>query len=369
MKATALVVSTLAVAIIGSGTVAAEILIGVPAPFSGPQAWSGEETERGAAMAVAELNAAGGLLGQEVRIITVDDYCDSEQAVAAAHKLVADGVAMILGHACSGAAIPASRVYHDAGMLMIATIATNPALTEQGFANVFRFCGRDDDQGTMAAAYLADQWKGRSIAILHDGEVYGRGLAEETKRTLNARGVTEVLFGAIDPDAVDYTDVVDLLQAAGSDVLYYAGYPQSVALLIRQLRERGDDLQLVGGDALNPNFAMVAEGSADGALFTAYLNGRNVAGAGEILAEFRRSGTEPDSPAFLAYGAMQAWAQAVEQAQSLDFDAVSATLRAGEFDTIFGRVGFDDKGDVTGYEPFVWYRWQDGKIVPANLTE
>lgn len=369
MKVTALVLSTLAAAIMGSGTAAAEILIGVPAPFSGSRAWAGEETERGVATAVADLNAAGGLLGQEVGIIKVDDYCDAEQGVAAAHKLVADGVAMVLGHACSGAAIPASRVYHDAGVLMINTIATNPALTEQGFSNVFRFCGRDDDQGTMAADYLASQWKDRSIAIVHDGEVYGKGLAEETKSALNARGVTEALFAAIEPDAVDYTDVVDRLQAAGTDVLYYAGYPQPVALLIRQLRERGDDLQLVGGDALNPTFAMVAEGAADGALFTAYLHGRDVAGAGEVLAEFRSSGTEPDSPAFLAYGATQAWAQAVEQAQSLDLDAVSAKLRSGAFDTIFGRVGFDGKGDVTGYEPFVWYTWQGAAPTPANLTE
>jgi branched-chain amino acid transport system substrate-binding protein len=114
---------------------------------------------------------------------------------------------------------------------------------------------------------------------------------------------------------------------------------------------------------------MVAEGAADGALFTAYLDGRAVAGASEVLAAFRSTGTEPDSPAFLAYGATQAWAQAVEQAQSLDLEAVSATLRSGEFDTIFGRVGFDDQGDVTGYEPFVWYRWQNGEILPANLTE
>ena len=369
MKARTLVLSTLAMSIwVGGWTANAQVLIGVPAPFSGPQAWFGEEVARGIAAAVEAINTAGGLLGQEVRTIPVDDYCDGDQAVAAAEKLVADGVDVVMGHPCSGAAIPASRVYHDAGVLMIASIATNPFLTEQGFSNVFRFCGRDDDQGTMAANYLAHRWNGKRLAILHDGEVYGEGLAEQTRSALNERGVHEVLFEKLEGD-LDHADAVDRLQAAGTDVLYYAGYPQPIALLIREIRERGDDLQLVGGDGMNPVFAEVAQEAADGTLFTNYLDARKAAGAVDLLAMFRNEGTEPDNPAFLAYGATQAWALAVEQAQSLDADAVGAALHSGEFDTIFGRVGFDSKGDATGYEPFEWYAWHGGKIVPANLTD
>ena len=148
----------------------AEILIGLPAPYTGPNAWMGEGIERGAEMAIADLNAAGGILGEPARLIKVDDYCNGEQAVAAANKLVAAGVKVVLGHQCSGAAIPASKVYAGASVLMMTPNATNPLVTEQGFKNVFRFCGRDDLQGSMAGAYLAEHWRGKNIAILHDGQ-------------------------------------------------------------------------------------------------------------------------------------------------------------------------------------------------------
>ena len=129
----------------------AEILIGLAAPLTGPNAWLAEQTERGVALAVADLNAAGGVLGQQVEVVTADDYCDGEQAVAAANKLVAVGVVFVAGNPCSGAAIPASEVHAAAGILMISNAATNPVLTERGLDNVFRVVGRDDQQGTIAA--------------------------------------------------------------------------------------------------------------------------------------------------------------------------------------------------------------------------
>jgi branched-chain amino acid transport system substrate-binding protein len=182
----------------GSASVGhAEILIGRAGPLTGPNAWLGEQTERGVALAVADLNAAGGVLGQQVEMITADDYCDGEQAVAAANKLVAVGVVFVAGHPCSGVAIPTSEVHAAAGTLMISNAATNPMLTERGLDNVFRVVGRDDQQGTIAGNYLADRWGDKSIAIAHDGEAYGRGRAEETRKQLNARGVQEVLFTQI----------------------------------------------------------------------------------------------------------------------------------------------------------------------------
>jgi branched-chain amino acid transport system substrate-binding protein len=156
----------------------AEILIGAPLPLTGPLAWGGEEAHRGVNMAVADMNAAGGVLGQPVRAIVVDDYCEPEQAVAAANKLVAQGVEVVIGHVCSGAAIAASKLYHEAGILMITNSASNPLLTEQGFATIFRFCGRDDQQGAIAGRYLAKHWGDKKIAILHDGQSYGQTLAQ-----------------------------------------------------------------------------------------------------------------------------------------------------------------------------------------------
>jgi branched-chain amino acid transport system substrate-binding protein len=363
--------ATLFVAIVsGNATAKAEVLVGVPAPFAGSDAWGGAEMEPGVDLAVASLNAGGGVLGQEVRVLKVDDNCTGPQAVAAAQYLIDEGVDFVIGHMCSGAAIPASRVYADAGVLMMTNTATNPRLTEQGFSNVFRFCGRDDIQATMAATYLANHWREGNIAILHDGEAFGKGLAEQAKRDLNARGITESVMIQFDPLAVEYTDVVDRLQAAATDAVYYAGDAKPAALILRELRERGDDVQFVAGDGVNSEeFTLMAGDAGDGMLFTGFFDARSLQGATDVVAALRADGLEARARALLTYGAIQAWAQAVEQAGTLDLDKVTEALRTGTFDTIFGRVGFDDKGDVTGYEPFAWYVWQEGEAVPANLTD
>ena len=355
-------------------TADAEILIGVPAPYTGPNAWWGEETERGAELAVAHLNAAGGVLGQKVRTTQADDYCDGEQAIAAANKLIAEGVNFVMGHECSGAAIPASRIYAQAGILMMTPGATAPLLTEQGLVNIFRFPGRADRQGTMAGDYLAERWGDQRIAILHDGQAFGRDIAEQVKKALNARGVREAMFEEMAPGLYDYGRVVAKIQAASIDVLYYGGHPPEAGLLIRQLRDRADDLQLIGGTGINSeDFGLIGGAAADGTLFTAAPDPRNSPLAAKVLAAFRATGYEPFGPApFQAYGAIQAWAKAVERAGTTDLSAVIESLRRNEFDTIYGRTGFDAKGDVTGYEPFVWYVWKGGDyepVDPAKLTE
>jgi branched-chain amino acid transport system substrate-binding protein len=165
----------------------AEILIGVAGPMTGKNAWFGAQMERGAELAVADINAAGGVLGQQVRLIAADDFCDPEQAVAAAKKLVSDGVIFVVGHYCSHSSIPASAIYEAAGVLMISPASSNPMLTEGGRANVFRVTLRDDAIGVVAGKYLADNWQGKKIAILHDDTTYGKGLAEEVKKNLEPR--------------------------------------------------------------------------------------------------------------------------------------------------------------------------------------
>jgi len=166
----------------------AEVLIGMAGPMTGAtNAWFGEQVERGAALAVADVNAAGGVLGQKVRLITVDDYCDPEQAVAAARKLVSEGVIFVVGHFCSHSSIPASEVYEAAGVLMMSPGSSNPTLTELGRANVFRFLHRDDALSVVAGNYLAEHWSDKKIAILHDKTIFGKGAAELTEKQLNRR--------------------------------------------------------------------------------------------------------------------------------------------------------------------------------------
>jgi branched-chain amino acid transport system substrate-binding protein len=340
----------------------AEVPIGLAAPLTGSMAWGGVETKEGAELAAADLNAKGGVLGDQIEIITVDDYCEGPQAVAAANKLVAARVVAVFGHQCSGAAIPASKVYSEAGVLMISTFATNPKLTEQGFANVFRMVGRDDIQGRMAGDLLAERWSRKPIAILHDGQAYGKGLAEETKKRLNERGIAEAMFGPIEAGKADYWEVLQKMRAKGVEVLYYGGYPHEAGLLIRQARGHGYQLQLVGGDGINnEDFGLISGAASDGTLMT-NPPAPSGPGSAELAAKFPEGSLNP----FSAYAALQAWAQAVERVGTFETEAVADALRAGEFDAVLGRIGFDAKGDVTGYETFAWYIWKDGTYAPVE---
>ncbi|WP_341487258.1 branched-chain amino acid ABC transporter substrate-binding protein [Pararhizobium sp. A13] len=361
-----LAVAVVALAAVVGYSAQAEVLVGVSAAMTGRLAWIGEQGQRGAEMAVADLNATGGVLGHQVRLITVDDFCDPEQAVAAAEKLVADGVVLVVGHYCSGASIPASKVYEAAGVLQISPGSTNPLLTEQGRANVFRVIGRDDAQGVVAGNYLADHWGDKKIAILHDGTTYGKGLADETRKQLKKRGVAEAIYQAYTPAKSDYSAEIAALKAADVAVAYVGGYHAEVALIVRGARDRGDTVQLISGDALaTEEFALIAGPAAEGTLFTFSADARRNPQAAPVVERFRAENFEPAGYTLLSYGAVQAWAQAVKEAGSLDLREVITSLRTHQFDTVLGRIDFDDKGDLT-VQSWVWYIWKDGEYVPLK---
>jgi branched-chain amino acid transport system substrate-binding protein len=352
---------------LGTSSAHAEVRIGAAAPLTGTMAWFGEQHERGVAMAVAELNAAGGVLGQSVEVVVADDYCEAEQGVAAARKLIAADVVFVAGHLCSGSAIPASELYEEAGIIMISGTATNPKLTERGLRNVFRVVNRDSEQARLAGDYLAEQWAHAKIAILHDGTVYGRDLAEATKQQLNQRGIIEAKFGEITPGQPEYTETVSALEAAGIEVLFYGGYTAEAALIARHSHDRSYDLQLLGGDNLNGEyFLQVAGPGAPGVRFVSMADPRRHERAAAVVAKFRAERYEPEGFTLYGYAVVQVWAQAVERAGTFDADGVVEALRRNQFDTVLGRLGFDEKGDVTGVNSFVWYVWSESGYHPVE---
>jgi branched-chain amino acid transport system substrate-binding protein len=351
---------------LGAQTAAAEILIGVAGPMTGKDAWSGAQLERGVALAVADLNANGGVLGQQIELITVDDFCDPEQAVAAARKLVSDDVSFVVGHYCSGASIPASEIYEAAGILQISPASTNPLLTELGRANVFRVVNRDDANGVVIGNYLADHWPENQIGIFHDGTTYGKGAAEEVKKNLNRHGLTEAIYQAYVPGNVSYGAEIDQLQGAGIAVVFIGGYPAEIGLMARHARDRGYSVQLVAANSMGTEeFRLIAGAAAEGIIFTDPADPRRNAKAAPIVERFRASGFEPEGYTLYAYGAVQAWAQAAQKAGSLELQAMISALREHRFDTVLGLIDFDEKGDLAVQNP-VWYVWRDGTYVPLE---
>ena len=357
-----LILSAVAVALLGVAPVRAEIAIAMAGPMTGTYAWMGEQNKRGVEAAVAEINARGGLLGQEIRMIIGNDACDSAQAVAVANKLVHDGAVFVAGHYCSHTSIAASQVYEQHGILMISPASTNPKLTDEGGENIFRVAGRDDLQGEIAGDYLADQWGGESIAILHDGTTYGKGLADEAKKQLNARGATEAMYESFTPGESDYSALVSRMQAAGIEVFYVGGYSTEAALILRQARTRGYGAQLVSGDGIvTEDFWLIAGAAGEGTIMTFFPDARGNPEAAHAVDAFRARGFEPEGYTLHAYATVQVWAQAVERAGTLELSA----LRDEHFDTVLGTLDFDEKGDVTT-PSFVWYVWRDGHYVPRD---
>ena len=351
----------------------ADIPIGFSSALTGPYAWLSEHSLAGTELAIADLNAKGGVLGEPLEPIVVDDGCNAELAPLAAEKLVSEAVAVVFSVTCSGAAIPASKVYRRAGIPMIEAGATNPQLTEESEGGVFRIVGRDDLQGTIGGDYLADRWGNSNIAIVHDTSTYGKGLAEEVKKRLNQRGVSEVLFTTYAPGAMDFSDLLDQLSAASIEVLYVGGYSPEAGLIIRQARDRKYSVQLVAGDSLSTGeFWLVAGPAGEGALFTSFSDPTHEPRAAEVMGRLQGQLQQPNARALYSYAAVQLWAQAVEKAGTFEPKAVAAALHANQFDTVLGTIGFDEKGDVTGYEPFVWYVWREGNyapVDPAKLTD
>ena len=346
----------------------AEIYVGIASPLTGSAQTTGEQQEIGAQVAIDHLNEMGGVLGQEIIAISMDDACEPRQAKAVARQLVNDGVVFVAGHLCSGCSLAASKIYEEAGILMISPASTNPKVTDEGGPNIFRVIGRDDQQGTIAGNYLADQYGDANIAIIHDGEAYGSGLAEFTKAQLNKRGVKELLSAKYMRDQKDYQTIIDQLVENSIDVLYVGGYEADIGIIIRQAKKVLPDIMLVSGDALvSPDFQLYAGEAGKGARFTFAPDMRLNPEAEDVVAAIREEyAFEPEGYTLYGYGAVQAWAQAVTQANSLDLKDVIKILKSGTFNTVLGEIGFDDKGDVTGISSFVWNVFKENGYEPVQ---
>jgi branched-chain amino acid transport system substrate-binding protein len=336
-----------------------EIVIAVAGPMTGKEATFGAQFRAGAEAAVADINAKGGVLGKKLKLEIGDDQCDPKQAVAVANQIVSKKAVFVAGHYCSGSSIPASAVYNEEGIIQISPASTNPKYTDErpkeGFS--YRVCGRDDQQGGVAGAYLAKNFKDKTIAILHDKTAYGQGLADETKKAMNAAGKKEALYEAITAGEKDYTAIVTKLKQANADVVYLGGYHTEAGLIIRQLRQQGSKAIMVGGDALVSNeLGEIAGEQVEGTMMTFSPDPRKNPAAKDLVTAFEKKNVNPEGYVIYTYGAIQTWAQAAEKAKSTDADKVSKALNESEFKTAIGDFKFDVKGDPN-LPPYVFYRW------------
>jgi branched-chain amino acid transport system substrate-binding protein len=367
VRAVILAAALVTAAILAISPAHAEILIATASAMTGRLAWYGEQYQRGTELALETINAGGGLLGQRVELTVGDDACEDEHGVALARSLIERHVVAVIGHTCSGAAVAAAPIYEAAQVVMISGSATNPALTEAGRPNVFRTIGRDDLQGRLAGDYLAARHRDERIAVLFQEDVYVRGLANETRRRLHELGIREVLFHGFAIDGHDWDGLVRRLQAEGITVAYFPGRSPDVALLARHAGAAGYSLRIIGADSLNSeDFWLVAGEAGEGIVFSSAPDARLFPTAAAVVERFRRADYEPEGYTLYVYAAVEAWAAAVKKAGTLEPRVVMRVLHEAEFDTILGRIGFDEKGDVTGITGFAWFIWRGGRYEPLE---
>ena len=348
-----------------AGSAWAEVIFAVGAPLTGPNAAFGAQLQKGAEKAVADINAAGGMNGEQIKLVFGDDVSDPKQGVSVANKFVADGVSVVIGHFNSGVSIPASEVYAENGILQVSPAATNPVYTDRGMWNTFRTCGRDDQQGDIAGAYIAENFKDAKIAVVHDKTPYGQGLADLTKAAMNKAGVTEVLYEGFNAGEKDFSALIAKMKEAGVELVYHGGLHPEAGLLIRQMADQGVTAKLMSGDGIVSNeLASIAGDAVNGTLMTFAPDPRKNPAAVEVVEKFRAAGFEPEAYTLYAYASVQVIAQSIAAAGSSDPQAVAeATKSKGPFKLVLGEISFDAKGDITrpDYVMYTWKKGEDGK--------
>jgi branched-chain amino acid transport system substrate-binding protein len=335
--------------------------IAIVGPITGQYASFGAQMKNGGEMAVADINEAGGVFGKKLDLSIGDDACDPKQAVAVANQMTGAGVKLVAGHYCSGSSIPASKVYAESDMVQISPASTNPTLTDdRAGPNIYRVCGRDDQQGGIAGKYLAGHLGDKNIAFVDDKTAYGKGLAEETKKAMNAAGKQAAMEESITAGEKDYSALVSKLKQANIDVVYFGGYHTEAGLIIRQMRDQGMQTILMGGDALiTQEFWSITGDAGEGTLMTFSPDPRKNPAAAEVVKRFKDKGIEPEGYVLYTYAALQAWKQAAEKAKSVERDDIVKALNDTEFDTVIGKFKFNEKGDPN-LPPYAVYRWSKG---------
>jgi branched-chain amino acid transport system substrate-binding protein len=349
-----------------AGTASAQVKFGMAGPITGPSAATGAQMKNGVEQAAIDINAAGGILGQKITVMYGDDVSDPKQGVSVANKFAADGVKFVIGDYNSGVTIPSSEVYQENGILQITPASTNPTVTERKMWNIFRVCGRDDQQGKVAGEYILKHFKGKKIAIVHDKTTYGKGLADETKKALTKGGMKEVLYEGVNTGEKDFSALVSKIKSSGADLIYWGGLYTEGGLIVRQMRDQGVKAPLMGGDGITSDeFASVGGPGVEGTLMTYGPDPRNKPDAKKVVEEFRAKKFEPEAYTLYSYAGVQIIKQAAEAAKSLDPKKVAEKMHSGmHFKTVLGDISYDKKGDITklDYVMYIWKKDASGKV-------
>lgn len=352
----------LAAGMLMSSTAAADtIRIAVAGPFTGALTQYGTMVKEGVDTAIEQINAAGGVLGKQLEAVVVDDACEPKQGPVVANRIVNDGIHYVVGHVCSGATIAATPIYNDEGIVMVTPSATAPAVTDdKGFEFIFRTIGRDDQQGPAAATFIAEKIKPELVAVIHDKQSYGQGIAAAVRDDLEAAGIKIAFFEGINAGDSDYSAVITKLKSSGADFVYYGGYHPEMGLLLRQGAEQGLEARFMGPEGVgNPDINAIGGDTVEGMLVTLPADFTQDSANADIVKAFTDKGRNPGGAfQMTAYAATKAIADGIAGAGADDPEKVAAYLHANTISTPIGDVSWNDQGDLTQFkfDIFTWHK-------------
>ena len=347
---------------------AEDIKVAVVGAMSGPVAQYGDQEFTGAEQAVADINAKGGIKGNKLQIVKYDDACDPKQAVAVANKVVNDGIKYVIGHLCSSSTQPASDIYEDEGILMITPAATAPELTARGYQLILRTTGLDSDQGPTAAKYILEKVKPQRIAIVHDKQQYGEGLARAVQDGLKKGNANVVFFDGITAGEKDFSALIAPLKKENIDFVYYGGYYPEMGQMLRQARSVGLKTQFMGPEGVgNASLSNIAGDAAEGMLVTMPKRYDQDPANQGIVDALKADKKDPSGPyVWITYAAVQSLATALERTGSDEPLALVKDLKANGANTVIGPLNWDEKGDLKGFD-FGVFQWHaDGSSTAAK---
>lgn len=352
---------------------AAVVKVGVASPLTGPQAHIGNDIKNGVQLAVEDLNAQGVVVGGnkiELVLVSEDDEANPTKATTVAQKLADAKVIGVVGHFNSGASIPASKIYSDAGIPQISPSSTNPKYTQQGFKTTFRVVAHDDQQGPTLARFAVEKLGAKNIAVIDDSTAYGQGLADAFEKTAASLGANIVAREHTTDKDTDFTAILTKIKGAKPDLIMFGGIDPQAGPMAKQMASLGIPAKLIGGDGMQtPNFVKLAGDAAEGQMASMPgLPKEKMPGGQKFMEKYKaKFGKDVELFAPMGYDAVFVFVDAMKRAGSPDPAKYLPEVGKTRIDGVIGPIEFDDKGDLKN-GPITVYVVKGGAWAPLETV-
>ncbi|SPY06945.1 Leucine-, isoleucine-, valine-, threonine-, and alanine-binding protein [Oligella urethralis] len=336
------------------------VKIGFVGPITGPLTQYGDMVLEGMNTAIEAVNDAGGINGNTFEIVRVDDACEPKQGPIAANNIINQKIGFVVGPVCTGATVAAASILDEQGVVTITPSGTGPVITDdKNFHFIFRSIGRDDQQGPAAAEYIINVAKPQRLAVLHDKQSYGQGIAASVRDEAKNAGINVVMFEGINAGESDYSAILTSMRSNDVDFVYFGGYHPEMGLLLRQAKELGFEAPFMGPEGVgNPDVNAIAGDAVEGMLLTLPADYSARPENAEIVEAFKAKNRNPSGAFQLtAYAATQAILKGIEETKSTDPEKVADWLHANKVSTVLGDISWNEQGDLTEFvfDVFKWH--------------